>query len=334
MKNLKADEEIYEVLVEDILTQREQDKLSEDECLARLRAYCMYGPKNAYTDIASAEQMRAARPKDLVKKLQQLADYPQIVLYYGPSSLQDIAALVERTHKVNKKVQADYQYVMPLANRYQKQQTLVSEVFLAPYESKAVKLQQYSNNGQAYSLELEPSITLFNEYFGGSMNAIVFQELREARGLAYSAGAYYATATHPQESNTFTTQIGSQNDKLGDCLDVFHEITEHMPVAQNSFDLAKDAVVKRMATTRYVGYGVVNYYLNLRNMGFNYDINADIYKQVRTMTLADLQRFAEQNVAGRTYRYIVLGDEQNLDMQKLQSLGTIQRLTLEDIFGY
>ena len=334
LKNLQPDEDVYEALVEDILTQREQDKTSEDACLERLRAYCQYGPKNAYTDIASADQLRAAKPKDLVKKLQQLGQYPQIVLYYGPSSQQEISALIEKTHKVNKKAQAQYQYVQPLADRYPQQQTPLSEVYLAPYESKAVKLQQYSNNGQAYSLDMEPTVTLFNEYFGGSMNAIVFQELRESRGLAYSAGARYATASHPQESNVFMTQIGSQNDKLADCLDVFHEITENMPLAQNSFDLAKDAVVKRLATQRHTGFSVLNYYLSLREMGFDRDISRDIYQKVRTLTLADLQRFAADNVAGRTYRYIVLGDEQNLDMKKLESLGTLHRLTIEDIFGY
>ena len=334
LKNLQPDDEIYSVLVDDILDQREQNKSSEDACLSALRAYATYGPVNATTDIASADEMKAATSKDLIRRLQSLSQYPQIALYYGPSSQQEIAALIERTHKVNKKAQADFKFVQPLADRYPKQETVVPEVYLAPYESKAVKLQQYSNNGQAYDVALEPKVTLFNEYFGGSMNAIVFQELREARGLAYSAGANYATAAHPQESNTFMTQIGSQNDKMGDCLDVFHEITEHMPLAQNSFDLAKDAVLKRLATTRRVGARSLFYVYNARTMGFDHDIDADIYRQVQTMTLDDLRRFADENVAGRTYRYIVLGDPENLDMKKLESLGTVHRLTLTDIFGY
>lgn len=334
MKNLQPDEEVYQAMVDDMLTQREQNKLSENECLERLIAYVVYGPDNDYTNIASADEMRGAKGSDLVKKLQELADYPKVVLYYGPSSQKDIASLIDRTHKKSKKSKGKYQYIMPLERRYRLQQTPVSEVYLAPYESKAVKLRQYSNNGQTYDLGLEPEVTLFNEYFGGGMNSIVFQELREARGLAYSAGASYTTAYHPQETNYFLTTIGSQNDKLADCLDVFHEITEHMPLADNSFVQAKEAVIKRMATRRYVGFRLLNHYLVQRGLGFDHDTDADIYREVQTLTLADLQRFAEQNVAGRTYRYMVLGDEQNLDMKKLESLGTIHRLTLTDIFGY
>jgi predicted Zn-dependent peptidase len=36
---------------------------------------------------------------------------------------------------------------------------------------------------------------LYNSYFGGGMAGIVFQELREARALAYSVGARYTPAT-------------------------------------------------------------------------------------------------------------------------------------------
>ena len=35
--------------------------------------------------------------------------------------------------------------------------------------------------------EKTAAINLFNQYFGGGMNSIVFQEIREAQGLAYAA---------------------------------------------------------------------------------------------------------------------------------------------------
>ena len=40
---------------------------------------------------------------------------------------------------------------------------------------------------------ITPSVQLFNEYFGGGMAGLVFQELREARALAYSAWARFFT---------------------------------------------------------------------------------------------------------------------------------------------
>ncbi|MBQ5462371.1 MAG: insulinase family protein, partial [Bacteroidaceae bacterium] len=200
--------------------------------------------------------------------------------------------------------------------------------------SKAVQLTMYSDNGEKYNKDLIPYINIFNEYFGGSMNAIVFQELREARGLAYSAGAAYSIAGLPTQHNTFRAVIGSQNDKMADCIDVFNDIIENMPVSEKSFNLAKDAVVKRYETNRTIGASVLNAYFGARRRGFDHDINAELYNKVKTLTMDDIINFSKRNVAGRKYKYAVLGDENELDMKKLESVGTIHKLTLEDIFGY
>ena len=39
-------------------------------------------------------------------------------------------------------------------------------------------------------------------------------------------------------------------------------------------------------------------------------------------------------MAGKTYRYIILGDEKELDMTSLGKIGPVRRLTIEEVFGY
>ena len=39
-------------------------------------------------------------------------------------------------------------------------------------------------------------------------------------------------------------------------------------------------------------------------------------------------------MANKTYRYMILGDEKELDMKELEKIAPVKRLTLEDIFGY
>jgi hypothetical protein len=39
-------------------------------------------------------------------------------------------------------------------------------------------------------------------------------------------------------------------------------------------------------------------------------------------------------MANKAYRYIILGDEKELDMKALEKFGPIKRLTTEEIFGY
>ena len=44
--------------------------------------------------------------------------------------------------------------------------------------------------------------------------------------------------------------------------------------------------------------------------------------------------FEQANMAKKPFRYIILGDEKELDMEALSKIGPIRRLTLEEIFGY
>ena len=55
---------------------------------------------------------------------------------------------------------------------------------------------------------------------------------------------------------------------------------------------------------------------------------------MQKMTLKDIINFEQSNMARKPYRYLILGDEKELDMKSLEKIGPIRRLTLEDIFGY
>ena len=73
----------------------------------------------------------------------------------------------------------------PLVKTYAaKQLTPAAKVILAPYQSRQFNYIQYSDRGETLDLAQDPYIDLFNEYYGGGMNAIVFQEMRESRALA------------------------------------------------------------------------------------------------------------------------------------------------------
>jgi hypothetical protein len=63
-----------------------------------------------------------------------------------------------------------------------------NEIYIAPYDAKNIYLRSYQNTGKKSDVKDGALISLFNEYYGGGMNTIVFQELRETRGLAYNAG--------------------------------------------------------------------------------------------------------------------------------------------------
>ena len=92
--------------------------------------------------------------------------------------------------------------------------------------------------------------------------------------------------------------------------------------------------MKQLASQRTTKFGVINAYLTAKRRGLDYDLNQKIYEQLPGLKLADIVNFEKQNMANKTYRYMILGDEKELDMKELEKIGPVKRLTLEDIFGY
>ena len=164
------------------------------------------------------------------------------------------------------------------------------------------------------------------------MNAIVFQELREARGLAYNAWAAYTTPNHKEETEYYQQHIISQNDKLMDCIRVFREITDTLPESQVLFTTAQQSLMKTLAANRTTKTGVLDKYINAQHLGIDYDINRALYERIPQLTLQDIVGFEQQRIKGKPLRYIILGDEKVLDIPALEKIAPVQRLTLDDIF--
>jgi hypothetical protein len=69
-------------------------------------------------------------------------------------------------------------------------------------------------------------------------------------------------------------------------------------------------------------------------MGLDYDINEKVYNALPSLTLNDIVKFEQQNMANKTYKYLILGDEKNLDIKSLEKIAPIKRVTTQEIFGY
>lgn len=250
------------------------------------------------------------------------------MLYYGPQDEAEVKAALAAHHKVA----ADLQ---PLEKKFSTlQPTDENKVMLAQYDAKQLYYMQYSNRGEKFDLAADPQITLYNEYFGGGMNTIVFQEMREARGLAYSAWANLAIPTNAKGDYYYMAFIATQNDKMQKAIEAFDEIINNMPESEKAFSIAKEALISRLRTERTVKDGVLWSYIRMRDLGLTEPRGKQIFEKAQQMTLADVKAAQEKWVKGRKYVYGILGDIQDLDLNYLKTLGPIQTVTQEEIFGY
>ena len=327
MAHAAADEDVLAQLRADLFRSRADAKMNQRACNAALRTYAMYGPDYVKARTLTGRQLEALSSEDLLGSLQQLFGTRPKILYYGPASAEEVRSLLGDRYDAARLTAVEKSHP-------QKRLTPEAAVLVAPYEARQFNYIQYSDRGETLDLSQDPAMELFNEYYGGGMNAIVFQEMRESRALAYSAGARLDDPKFPGDTYAFYASIASQNDKLRKAVEAFDLIIEELPQAPENLEIAKAAILGKLRTQRVTGQAVLYSYLQSEELGLSQPREKQVFEKVASLTMDDLLATHARWIKGRTYLYAILGDTQDLDMDFLRSLGPVKVVSLEEIFGY
>lgn len=325
----QVNKEAFTNLSTDILKRRADAKLNQGSNFNKLTQYAIWGPDSPDNNILSEAELKSMDPQELTTRIKNLNGFEHRIMYYGPYNEQKLLSTLNALHNVPAKLKP-----VPETDRFKQVETKENKVLLAEYDAKQIYLGMNSNDGRLFDPKIEATRELYNEYFGGSMNAIVFQEMREARGLAYSANAYLSSPSKLKYPYTMRTFIATQNDKMDDALQAFQLILKDMPLSENAFKLAKEGLITRLRTDRIIKENVLWSYIYAQDLGLKVDRRKEIFEKVPSMTLSDIKAFQEEWVKNRTYTYYILGKEADLDMKALEKYGPVQKISQEELFGY
>jgi predicted Zn-dependent peptidase len=293
-----------------------------------LRSYGEFGPE-LVKHLLSEEQLQKLTPNELISLIKDLLNIKPEIYFYGNLSADEFNKLLLKDYKVPKK------FIEPAtAKVFNRLQDVKDKVYFVHYDAKQARLFTYSD-GTLFNVNDLPNINMYNQYFGGSMNAIVFQEMREKRSLAYTARSAYVPANELDKINYNFSFIATQNDKVIDAFEAFNELFNDMPQSEASFTLAKEGALQAIETNRIQKIAIFNAWRNAQRMGIDYDINRVLYEAYKTFTLKDVVNFNHNHVKDRQKVYMIAAKEGDMDFEGLQKkFGPVQKLTLEDIFGY
>jgi predicted Zn-dependent peptidase len=328
--NAQPDTAILAGLKSDILKNRADSKLNQGSCFSALRNYIIFGPEYIRKTTLTDDQIKALTSDELLGLVKDLYAKGHDILYYGPSDEASAKKMIAAHHKMSENPE-------PLERTFpQPRQVTGSEVLIAPYDANQFYYFQYSDRGEKFDVANDPDVRMFNAYFGSGMNGIVFQEMREARGLAYSASAHLGELGYKGGDYIFYAFIAAQNDNAQESVQTFDSIINNMPESEKAFEVAKTALLTSIRTNRTTGAAVLSEYLDLRDLGLTEDRDKAVFEKVQNMTLEDVKAFHKKWIKGRDYVYGFLGDKDadNFDLSFVESLGPVTSLTLEEIFGY
>ena len=328
LNNPKISEESVQNSISDVLKSRNDAKSRQNTIFQNMLRFVSYGQDNTRKYFVSNEEVQKIKAQDVISQIKMMTSQPQRILYYGDLSLNDLQKVVTEKHSVHPAKKP-----AKMGSDYDRLATKENKVYFAHYDAKQSLCRQLSTSVPA-NWSMSPQIEMYNEYFGGSMNSIVFQEIREKRSLAYSAAAYYVEPSEKGKYNYNMTHIGTQNDKLIDAMEAFNDLLDNMPVSELNFDLAKTSLISQYRTNRTRKMSIINYYLTCEEMGLKTPLDRTNFNLIQKMTLNDVKSFNANYIKGQKRVVVVLGNKDEVDLKGLEKYGKVTTLSLEEIFGY
>jgi predicted Zn-dependent peptidase len=180
-----------------------------------------------------------------------------------------------------------------------------------------------------YASHRVPLYKLYSEAMGGSAG-VVFQELREARGLAYSARGSLDRGALPGDDNLVMGQVATTPEKAADAAAVLFELMRDSPVDAARFARAKSSAVQKLQAEATTFRRIPTSVLSWRLRGLDRDPRPAWIEAMRGLEHADLTAFTDR-WRQRPMTVAVLGDLTRIDRAALQRLGDCVELTLGDI---
>jgi len=324
----KPDKEAYNKLVEGILKEREDQKKDQNAIGSALQNFGKYGKESPFTNIISAEVLKSIDPKELTDIIHKFCKYPHRAFYYGPTDFVKATTLVKTNHALSAE-----SLPIPAEKSFVEQVTDQNKVFFVDYDKSQVEIVMMSRD-LPFDAKTLVNARTFNEYYGNSMSSVVFQEIREARALAYSAWANYLRPSKKEDSFYIYGFVGTQANKMMDAIGAMNGLFTKMIVDEKSFNIAKESVIKSIQTERIIKSNIFWNWLQNKKLGIDYDIRKDYYKAAGNAKIDSTQLFFDQHFKDKKYTYMIVGSKKDVDLLKLKTVGPVNELALKDIFNY
>lgn len=321
-----TDAETLETLKGIILAQREDAKKQAESISGALVQYNRFGDESIYLRLLPKEELMALTVEDLQGVIKNLLHFKHTVSYTGSIPKKKVDRLLK------KYLPAERDLKDPPPFRYLKARVPDQQEIYFFEKDDAQATIRLEFGSMDYDEDYQTAIQLYNNYFGGGMAGIVFQELREARALAYVAGARYATGYRKGDQNLMIGVIQTQADKTIEATNAFIDLLDNLPESKQRFGVAHEALLNRYRTGKTGFREVIGSVRSWERLGLQVDPREGRYKRAQTADINTILDFHAEFIKNKTKLISVLGDGDKIGLENLQAIAPIRTITLKDIF--
>jgi hypothetical protein len=290
-----------------------------------LQEFALRGRDSAVLNELSDQELLALKTDGLRHRMQEFMGFQRRTAYVGNREPSELAKLLEESGRRYRSAPAH----TPL--RYRKPSQ--PEVFLTNRDMVQAQVGVFAADG-ILDPEHVVDYSFFSNYLGGGMNSVIFQEVREARSLAYSAWGGYEYAGHRGDDNMVYGGLGCQADKTVEATTLLSDLVKSPPWSQQRFTDAAKAIEENYRANPISFRSIPGTLLGWEDQGITGgDPRPRRFEKALKYKLDDLKSFA-QHLKDKVMTVYVLGSRERVGEGGLKKLGDVQEKKLEQIFPY
>ncbi|WP_146659748.1 M16 family metallopeptidase [Enhygromyxa salina] len=311
---------------EDVVGKRSQRRDTTDFKFTTLKQWALRGAKSPYLcEALTNDEVLGLKLDDLCAAPGKLLSHARVSVYAGPHERQTLVDLLG-LDEPSPLAPPAYE---PL--RFNAQPAERARIFVVHHEAAQTKIGLYLPS-EPYNPSRSAIYRLFHEYVGGSAG-LVFQEVRESRGLAYAAHGGHTAGPRVGDQNLIWASLASRPDRSVEAAAVVLGLFREFPLQQQRFERARASALERMLSSRvrFRAYGFA--FESWRLRGLEADPGPANFAALEQLTLEDLGAFV-QPLATAGPALVVVGDLARTNMSALAELGEIEQRELDELVVY
>ena len=330
LRNPRHDKQQLDNVVENMEASKKSAKNEPSIWTSALYEYVMYGEKSTYLDHATIKEIKKMKGEDLMVLLNNMFGRDGYVTFVGNSDPKKVADML----RVNGLVREDVT-VMP--SRVRVPNTFTADTVFYASNKKFLKsdIDLYMPSSKFDYKEDRAACAMFNEYMGGGMNSVFFQEIREFRSLGYSTHGYFSYDRFNRRPGYFYGYLGTQCDKTIDGIEAMKELMVHFPDREDKFGLSRDYLISVRNSNYYTPRdipGQVRYWIEEEKL--DHDPRVEITEQIRNMNYDDLKAFHKKYVEGAPLITVIVGNAKQFNVKELKRFGTVKEVKYKNIIRF
>lgn len=336
LNNAVPNETALKNVVSDVLKGRENNMSNARAIQRQLSQYILFGTNNPSKWNIKNNDLKKITTVELSKLLKSVMQESYDIAYFGPMEMagnaKDQLTIIDILEQ-NKLAPKSFKGKINPAVVFKERTMTEKEVYFAHYEQVQANINWYTNAGE-YNDQMRPMIVAFNQYFGGDMSSVVFQNIREAKALAYSTYALFNMPKKPSKPNTMMAFVGTQADKFHDAIGSMNELLQTLPMNEEVFELAKQSLTNRIETERIMPEGYISSLWGMEEFGSKEDLGKLMYAEIPNINMEKIRKFHEEKVAKQVYHLGVVASRNKITKDDLAKYGKVTEVSLEELFGY